>query len=157
MVGKGRVFPLRGWRGKGGVAFRVDRLPQALANARQGRGFTLIEVWSVDLQWSQVAAVRQATMPNAAEGFDRTATGRRGLSFKVEVRCPWVPCPARTKVKMEMEMCKRPGSACPSRSLSPQPCCLYCQRRSAIKVDQTLSLRVSQSVSGTDRQEWLCF
>lgn len=41
------------------MASWVDRLPQALANARQGRGFALIEVWSVGpaLQ-SQVAAVR---------------------------------------------------------------------------------------------------
>lgn len=39
--------------GKGGSGLWVDQLPQALANARQGRGFALIEVWSVDLRFGR--------------------------------------------------------------------------------------------------------
>lgn len=66
LAGIGRVWPRESvWSEKGGSFHFEDGgergewppgwigCPQALANARQGRGFALIEVWSADLRFGR--------------------------------------------------------------------------------------------------------
>lgn len=128
-----------------------NQLPQALANARQGRGFALIEVWSVDLGlWSQAAAVRaadDAQFQQMLKGPGRQTWTAGSLSV-----CPLILVkPETLSVCVCVCLCLSisfPLSVSPTgkhtctRKYTPTHDIAVCSR---VKVVQMLCLRVSQS------------
>lgn len=167
LAGIGRVWPRESvWSEKGGSFHFEDGgergewppgwigCPQALANARQGRGFALIECGartcasvagcSGEAGWF---AGRRATMPNSGTVY-RGAAGRRlddgglqleGRELSCLSVCPW----ALAKLKMESGNCLT-LFLCLRLCLSHWHTYTHNLGPSSVKVEQMLSLRVSQ-------------